>query len=141
MQQQVSTFGRRGVQQPSAAPRVTSPNPVHPSAQSNAPRAAPASPNFLVWLLTSFEGRTRRMHYWLAIIGISVFAVIGEAVVRAIFPHYPTTLQMLANPSLMFDHSIANLAPATLMLLVSIPAIYMRVAVITKRWHDRGKTG
>jgi uncharacterized membrane protein YhaH (DUF805 family) len=90
-----------------------------------------------VWLLTSFEGRIRRLHYWLAYIGISVFVIVAEGAVRAIFPHYPTTLQMIANPAIMFDDSTANLVPAMLMLLVSVPAVYMRVAVIAKRWHDR----
>ena len=143
MQQQAPTFGRRGVQQPSGPVKVTHSSTAYSSAHIDQAQASrtPASQSFIVWLLTSFEGRTRRRHYWLAYIGISIVVLAAEAAIRAAFPHYPTSLQLILNPAIMFDDSTANLAPAMLMLLVTVPAIYVRAAVITKRWHDRGKTG
>jgi uncharacterized membrane protein YhaH (DUF805 family) len=143
MQQQASTFGRRGVQQPSAPVKVTQSSTGYSSAHVYEAKASrtPARQSYIVWLLTSFDGRIRRLHYWAAYIGISIFAVAGEAAIRAAFPNYPTTLQMIRDPAIMFDDSIAHLVPAMLMLLVTIPAVYMRAAVITKRWHDRGRTG
>jgi uncharacterized membrane protein YhaH (DUF805 family) len=92
-------------------------------------------------LLTSFEGRIRRLHYWTAYVSLSIFVFAGDAAIRAAFPRYPTTLEMIRNPTIMFDDSTANLVPALLMMLVTIPALYMRAAVITKRWHDRDRTG
>jgi uncharacterized membrane protein YhaH (DUF805 family) len=148
MQQQAPTFGRRGAAPPSAAVAVARPNPAQPRpAQPRPPvdraRAAPAPArqNFLVWLLTSFEGRVRRRDYWLAYIGITLAVMVAQGAVRAAFPHYPTALQMLRDPAIMFDDSTAYRVPALLMALISIPAIYLRSAVLAKRWHDRGKTG
>jgi uncharacterized membrane protein YhaH (DUF805 family) len=141
--QQAPTFGRRGAQQPSAPVEVTHANTRNANAYIDEarPSRAPAKQSFIVWLLTSFEGRIRRSHYWLAYIGLSIFVVVGENIVRAAFPHYPTTLQMIRDPAIVFDDSIANLVPAMLILLVAVPALYMRAAVTTKRWHDRGRTG
>ena len=141
--QQASTFGRRGVQPPSPPVRVTPPSAGYPSAPLNQARVAraPAPQPYIVWLLTSFEGRARRRDYWLACIGVETVFLVAEGVIRAIFPHYPTSLQMILNPAIIADNPTANLPPALPSLLVSIPTIYMRAAVITKRWHDRGKTG
>jgi uncharacterized membrane protein YhaH (DUF805 family) len=140
--QQASTFGRRGVQAPSPPVRTAPPSAAYRSAPPNPVRVerAPAPPPYIVWLLTSFEGRARRRDYWLACIGISVVTVVAEGVIRAVFPHYPTTLMIIQNPAVMFDDSSANLIPALLMLLVTVPAIYTRAAVIAKRWHDRGRS-
>ncbi len=141
--QQASTFGRRGVQPPSPPVRVAPLSAGYLSAPLNEAGAArtPAPQPYIVWLLTSFEGRARRRDYWLACIGVETVFLAAEAAIRAAFPHYPTSLQMIANPAIMIDNPIANLVPALLMLLVSVPTLYMRAAVITKRWHDRGKTG
>jgi uncharacterized membrane protein YhaH (DUF805 family) len=95
----------------------------------------------LVRLLTSFQGRTRRSHYWLACIGLSVFAIAAEIAVRLAFPQYPTSLQMLQHPALMLDDSPAYRIPRMLLLLITGPVTYMQAAVIAKRWHDRGKSG
>jgi uncharacterized membrane protein YhaH (DUF805 family) len=141
--QQASTFGRRGAPSPSAPVGVARAGPAQTRPPMERPSAAPrpARQNFVVWLLTSFEGRIRRRDYWLAYIGISVIVLVAQGVIRAAFPHYPTTLQMIRDPALMFDDSTAHVVPAMLMLLVSIPAIFVRAAVLTKRWHDRGRTG
>jgi uncharacterized membrane protein YhaH (DUF805 family) len=139
--QQASTFGRRGVQSPS--PPVRAPSAGYPSAPPNPARAAraPAPPPYIVWLLTSFEGRARRRDYWLACIGVETVFLVAEGVVRALFPHYPTSLQIILNPAIITDNPTANLVPGLLMLLISVPTLYVRAAIITKRWHDRGKTG
>jgi uncharacterized membrane protein YhaH (DUF805 family) len=143
MQQQASTFGRRGVRPPAAPIAVARPSaaPSRPPVDRAYAAPRPASQNFIVWLLTSFEGRIRRRDYWLAYIGISLVVLVAQGAVRAAFPHYPTTLQVIRDPALMFDDSTAHMIPAVLMLLISVPAIFMQAAVLTKRWHDRGKTG
>ena len=141
--QQAPTFGRRGAPPPAAPVAVARSSPAQPRPPVDRARATPtpSRQNFVVWLLTSFEVRIRRRDYWLAYIGISVVVLVAQGVVRAAFPHYPTTLQMIRDPAIMFDDSTAFRVPAMLMGLISIPAIYLRSAVLAKRWHDRGKTG
>jgi uncharacterized membrane protein YhaH (DUF805 family) len=146
--QQAPTFGRRGVPPPAAPVAVARSSPTQPGPAQSRPAVdragaapTPARQNFVVWLLTSYEGRVRRRDYWLAYIGISAVVLVAQGFVRAAFPHYPTALQMIRDPAIMFDDSTAYRVPTMLMGLISIVAIYLRSAVLAKRWHDRGKTG
>jgi uncharacterized membrane protein YhaH (DUF805 family) len=82
--------------------------------------------NNLTQLLFSFDGRIRRLHYWLAAIG----AGVAYGVVAGI-------ALMLANVLGRTGLGVIGLA---LYFVVLIAAIWTGVALQIKRWHDRDKS-
>lgn len=84
----------------------------------------------LTFLLTSYQGRIRRLHYWLAAIGVGiVFGVIFNV------------LGMTAGP--MVPGTMPHFSPVTgLIGLVLVAAdVYIGLALAVKRAHDRDKSG
>jgi uncharacterized membrane protein YhaH (DUF805 family) len=80
----------------------------------------------LMHLLTSFQGRIRRMHFWLGLLGIIVvFGVLYS---------------ILASMSGMASGSPNGLILA-LMGVLYLVYLYMWAAIMVKRAHDRDKTG
>jgi uncharacterized membrane protein YhaH (DUF805 family) len=80
----------------------------------------------IVQLLTSFQGRTRRLHFWLGLLGIIVvFGVLYS---------------LLASMSGMASGS-PNGVILALMGVLYLVYLYMWAAIMVKRAHDRDKTG
>jgi uncharacterized membrane protein YhaH (DUF805 family) len=77
------------------------------------------------FLLTSYQGRIRRLHYWLASIGVGVVSgvVINVLLMLGGFPTH-------SNPLIMI-----------LIGVLYIGVIYIGLALGVKRCHDRDKTG
>jgi uncharacterized membrane protein YhaH (DUF805 family) len=83
----------------------------------------------IMYLLTSYQGRIRRLHFWLGLIGAGVvFGVIYGII---------TSMSMSAianggspNPILMI-----------LGFIVDLVWLYVALAIYVKRAHDRDKTG
>jgi uncharacterized membrane protein YhaH (DUF805 family) len=115
-------FGRRGVRQGPA--------------QLDQPRRAPTgSPGDAGWsmgalatLLFSFDGRVRRLHYWLVSIGAQVALGVVMVLVNSLIA------------------VIAGDAPAgagvrlLVALVVEVVGCWIALAVEVKRWHDRDKS-
>jgi len=90
-------------------------------------------------LYLSFEGRANRQPFWLGLLAL----VIVQWIVMFI-------VAMLLGVSLMpsVDPNIAPEAAASMMMTAMIPIwivsllfLYPALAVYTKRWHDRDKSG
>jgi len=90
-------------------------------------------------LYLSFEGRANRQPFWLGLLAL----VIVQWIVMFI-------VAMLLGVSLMpsVDPNIAPEAAASMMMSAMIPIwivsllfLYPALAVYTKRWHDRDKSG
>ncbi len=80
----------------------------------------------IMHLLTSFQGRIRRMHFWLGLLGIIVvFGVLYS---------------ILASMSGMASGSPNGLILA-LMGVLYLVYLYVWAAIMVKRAHDRDKTG
>jgi uncharacterized membrane protein YhaH (DUF805 family) len=73
------------------------------------------------YLLTSFQGRIRRQHYWLASIGAGVVIGVVASIVLAVFHANPLGLLLIA--------------------VLYVAAIYVGIALGVKRCHDRDRTG
>lgn len=74
------------------------------------------------YLLTSFDGRINRGKFWA---GVGVLFAVG----------------ILAN---LIDLSMGTMGESGFGVvggLVSLVSIYPALAIYTKRWHDRGKSG
>ncbi len=81
-------------------------------------------------LFLSYEGRIRRSHFW---IGLIILLVVEWVIMAVTIGSAMSTAAMTHNPGAMFGG--AALIGWILLLL------YPALAVYTKRWHDRGKSG
>jgi len=80
----------------------------------------------IMHLLTSYQGRIRRMHFWLGLLGVGVvFGVLYS---------------ILASMSGMASGSPNGLILA-LMGVLYLVYLYVWAAIMVKRAHDRDKTG
>jgi uncharacterized membrane protein YhaH (DUF805 family) len=75
-------------------------------------------------LLFSFNGRIRRLHYWMGAIGIGVVYAIVV-----------TVLTML-----MRNGGVMSMIAGIIGLVVLIAIIWAGLALQIKRWHDRDKS-
>jgi uncharacterized membrane protein YhaH (DUF805 family) len=80
----------------------------------------------IMHLLFSFQGRIRRLHFWLGLISVAV--VFG--VVISVLMGMSGMAQGTPNPLVM-----------GLMGLLYIPYIWIALAIDVKRCHDRDKSG
>ena len=76
-------------------------------------------------LLFSFQGRTRRLHYWLAAIAVSVVFGVIISVLR------PMSGMAQGTPNPIF---------MGLIVILYIADLYISVALGAKRCHDRDKS-
>ncbi|HEY7852715.1 MAG TPA: DUF805 domain-containing protein [Caulobacteraceae bacterium] len=86
-------------------------------------------------LFLSFEGRTRRLHFWLALIilwvveGIVMSVTVGGGMSAAFLSGNPDAIRgAFAGTGLIGG-------------LICLALIWPSLAVQVKRWHDRDKTG
>ena len=74
------------------------------------------------YLFTSFEGRISRKTYWTGVVVLAVAVVIAEL------------LDMILGTAGESGYGIVT-------IIALIAVIYPAIALYTKRWHDRGKSG
>jgi uncharacterized membrane protein YhaH (DUF805 family) len=82
--------------------------------------------NNLTQLLFSFDGRIRRMHYWLGAIGAGVVYGVGAGIAM-----------MLAN---MLGRGGLGIIGLALYFVILVAAVWTGLALQIKRWHDRDKS-
>lgn len=86
--------------------------------------------------LFSFRGRVRRLHFWLYLLCLSVistgaiFSIDGP---QPDFPHYMNGLMLTYHTPFVGEHVIYS--------ALSLAILWSKFAVLTKRWHDREKSG
>jgi len=83
----------------------------------------------IMHLLTSYQGRIRRLHFWLASIGVGVIYGIIFSVI--------TNMSMSAVASGGSPNPILGI----LALVLYVALLYVALAIQVKRWHDRDKSG
>ena len=91
------------------------------------------------YLLTSFEGRISRKPFWLSILAL----VIVEWIVILVFGLVLGTSMMGGlDPNMAPDEAASAAMKAMIPLwIVLLLFLYPSLALYTKRWHDRGKSG
>lgn len=72
------------------------------------------------YLLTSFEGRINRKPYWLATLALIVAVIVLNIIIFAI---------------------VGVMGLVVGYIIIAILTIYPSLALMTKRFHDRGKSG
>lgn len=91
------------------------------------------------YLLTSFEGRISRQPFWLSILVLLIFEWVVMIVLGMVFG-----ISMMGGMDPGMDPEAAASAAMTGMVplvIVSLLFLYPALAIYTKRWHDRGKSG
>jgi uncharacterized membrane protein YhaH (DUF805 family) len=91
------------------------------------------------YLLTSFEGRISRQPFWLSLIALVVIEWILMIVLGLVFG---TSMMGGLDPSLDPEAAASAAMKAMIPLwIVLLLFLYPTLAIYTKRWHDRGKSG
>ncbi len=90
-------------------------------------------------LFLSFDGRIPRSKFWIGLLVLVVLNWVLMAIAGAVFG---TSMMMspdaAANPEQAMQQMSAIFIPMMIVLLI---LLYPSLAVYTKRWHDRGKSG
>lgn len=73
------------------------------------------------YLLTSFDGRIPRLHFWIGAIAVGVTSAVVSGVLGAVFGVISGYLGLLVS------------------VAVSLVALYPQYALLVKRGHDRGR--
>lgn len=92
----------------------------------------------MIDLLFSFQGRIRRLHYWLvsfgAGLGLSVFYLTVFMILFAVASGTGDARTAMSSPGMI-------IALLLLTLVYLVFAFWISLAVQIKRWHDRDKSG
>jgi uncharacterized membrane protein YhaH (DUF805 family) len=123
--QSSSTFGQRGAQRPA---------PPTPAPARRSPPARSPSSNGLVWLFFSYQGRCRRLHYWLGRFGLVFVYFTALISIPLMFPAPSHQAPDLGT-------ALLSLVGALCLLGFSVAYLWAIFAIDVKRCHDRDKSG
>ncbi len=91
------------------------------------------------YLLTSFSGRISRQPFWLSILAMVVLQWVLMLVLGMILG---TSMMGGMDPNMPPDEAAAlAMKSMTPMIIISLLFLYPALAIYTKRWHDRDKSG
>ena len=92
----------------------------------------------IIQILFSAKGRIRRRDYWLASIGIVIVSALIEFAGHQILTGHPASAYVRDLSAWMtLKPDPFNLFILALMIVFQWPGI----CIVSKRWHDRGKSG
>jgi uncharacterized membrane protein YhaH (DUF805 family) len=89
----------------------------------------------IVWLLTSFEGRINRAKWWL---GLLILVIVQWIIWYIVSMTMGVNMMTANDPAQMEQVMTAIGIPIG---IISLIFLYPTLALYTKRWHDRGKSG
>lgn len=90
------------------------------------------------YLLASFEGRINRKPFWLSLLVLVVLQWILFIVFGMLLGTSMTGLDPSTDPAEMSAMAMKAMIPMWIVILLFL---YPSLAIYTKRWHDRGKSG
>jgi uncharacterized membrane protein YhaH (DUF805 family) len=88
----------------------------------------------LVQFLFSFEGRVRRLHVW-------VFFLVLSFIYGGLFWQFGTFHVTHGDTNYGPFSAWTGMITNPIVDIFGIVAVWMKLAVLVKRWHDRGKSG
>lgn len=94
------------------------------------------------YLLTSFEGRTNRKPFWLSILVFLIVTWVLEFILFSVFGAGAMHIDPNATPEA--TAAAAQQAMSGIMLplgILVLITLWPTLAIYTKRWHDRDKSG
>jgi uncharacterized membrane protein YhaH (DUF805 family) len=91
------------------------------------------------YLLTSFEGRINRQPFWLSLLALLVIEWVVMLIVSMVLG---TSMMGSIDPNMAPDAAAAMATKAMIpIIIISLLFLYPALAIYTKRWHDRDKSG
>jgi uncharacterized membrane protein YhaH (DUF805 family) len=91
------------------------------------------------YLLTSFEGRISRQPFWLSVLALFIAQWVIMFILGMVFGY---SMMAGMDPGMLPDEAAAMASSGMMpIVIVSLLFLYPALAVYTKRWHDRGKSG
>lgn len=87
------------------------------------------------YLFTSFEGRINRQPFWLSLLALVIVEWIVIIVLGLVLG---TSMMGGMDPEAAASAAMTAMIPMWIVLLLFL---YPSLAIYTKRWHDRGKSG
>jgi uncharacterized membrane protein YhaH (DUF805 family) len=90
-------------------------------------------------LFTSFQGRISRQPFWLGVLALFVVQWVASLILGSVLG-VSMMAQMDPNmtPEQAMAQSMSGMGP---LLIISLIFLYPALAIYTKRWHDRNKSG
>jgi len=87
------------------------------------------------YLLTSFEGRISRQPFWLGVLALFIAQWVIMIILGMVFGY---SMMGGMDPEAAASGAMSGMTP---IVIISLLFLYPALAVYTKRWHDRGKSG
>jgi uncharacterized membrane protein YhaH (DUF805 family) len=90
-------------------------------------------------LFTSFQGRISRQPFWLGVLALFIVQWVASLILGSVLG-VSMMAQMDPNmtPEQAMAQSMSGMGP---LLIISLIFLYPALAIYTKRWHDRNKSG
>ncbi len=107
------------------------------------PRQMEALPPGMPWhaVLFSFKGRIRRKTYWLFSLPVTLaIALIFERCLQLARLHHLPLPDSALPPPEIHAGSMPLLWQAMIMLALYLPLLWMKLAILAKRWHDQNRS-
>ena len=90
------------------------------------------------YFFTSFEGRISRKPFWLSLLVLVVAQWILFIIFGMVFGSSMSSMDPAMDPAEVSSMAMTAMIPMWILVLLFL---YPSLAVYTKRWHDRGKSG
>ena len=91
------------------------------------------------YLFTSFEGRISRQPFWLSVLALFIAQWLIMIILGMVFGF---SMMGGMDPNMSPEHAAAMATSGMMpIIIISLLFLYPALAVYTKRWHDRGKSG
>lgn len=91
------------------------------------------------YLLTSFEGRISRQPFWLSVLVLFIAQWVIMIVAGMVFGFSMMGgMDPAMDPEAAASAAMSGMTP---IIIISLLFLYPALAIYTKRWHDRGKSG
>jgi uncharacterized membrane protein YhaH (DUF805 family) len=90
-------------------------------------------------LFTSFQGRISRQPFWLGLLALLVIQWVLMLVLSMVFGF---SMMGTVDPNMPPDQAMSQAMGAMVpSLILALIFLYPSLAIYTKRWHDRNKSG
>lgn len=86
----------------------------------------------------SFEGRSPRKTFWLSLLVLLIVSWILQFIAFAVFGGNMMTMDPNASPEAQMEAMNGMMLPFGIVILLTL---WPSLAIYTKRWHDRNKSG
>jgi uncharacterized membrane protein YhaH (DUF805 family) len=90
-------------------------------------------------LFTSFQGRISRQPFWLGVLALFIVQWVASLILGSVLG---VSMMAQVDPNMTPEQAMAqSMSGMGPLLIISLIFLYPALAIYTKRWHDRNKSG